>query len=435
MITSLLAAGLWLSSGLQADPLPRKPWFGAGLTAVEGGLKVTQVVAGGTADSAKLRVDDIVTSLAGKPTATVGDLTQILGGLKTGSQSSLAFMRAGKEQMAAIQILPKLPDNGDGYETIYDSVVSKGKRIRIFVTRPKTAGKHPAMFLIQGIGYVSNEQPLTSTSGYGRICRAFSDKGYVTVRVEKPGLGDSEGGPADDVDFDTEVDAFRQALLKTKQYDFVDPSKVVIFGHSMGGCEGPILASEIPVAGLAVYGTVVRTWHEYVVDMFRHQPSLGGAVASSLDASERNVIAALHLIFNEGLSLAEIEEKHPKWAGAAKAVIPDGKHFSGVGLPFWRGCFAQNYASFWAKLDTQVLSVYGACDFVAERVDHPMIADIVNRAHPGKARFVEIPESDHAFRRVATPKESMEFWAKGGKEMNPAICDMLVKWANEVTRS
>lgn len=429
-----LLSGVSTIAHAQTDaPLARKAWLGVPISQGEKGVKVGAPVTGSTAEAAGLKADDVIVSVDGTVTETPASLTKLLADYRSGDKKKIEFRRGAETKTIEVVLRPRPVDSGPTYDTIYDQVASKGKRIRVFVTKPKTAGKHPVLFLIQGIGYVSNEQPLTSASGYGRICRAFADKGYVTVRVEKPGLGDSEGGPADEVDFDTELDAFRQALLKTKTYDFVDPNKVVIFGHSMGGCEGPILASEIPVKGLAVYGTVIRTWHEYMVEMMRSQPTLGGAKAADLDGQARNVVAALHLLFNEGLTPAEAKAKSPQWAPAIDMLFGDGKHFSGVGYPFWKGCFAQNYASYWQKLDTNVLSIFGACDFVAERVDHPMIADVVNAAHPGRAKFVEIPNSDHGFRNVATMKESMEFWTKGGKEMNLAICDVLTAWADEVT--
>ncbi|CAN5504133.1 hypothetical protein BH11ARM1_BH11ARM1_03740 [soil metagenome] len=415
-----------------AQSLPRRPFLGAGIAAGTGGVKITAVTPNTTASAAGLRLDDVVTSIAGQTTADPAALNLVLAKWKTGDKVKIEFVRAEKPQVVEVTVQPRPVDSGDNYTTIYDEVKSHGNRIRIIVTKPKATGKRPVLFLIQGIGYVSNEQPLTGGSGYPPILKAFSDKGYVTVRVEKPGLGDSEGGPADKVDFDTELDAFRQALLKTKTYDFVDPNNILIFGHSMGGCEGPMLAAEIPVKGIAVYGTVVRTWHEYLVEMMRSQSALGGANASDLDGLERNTIAALHLVFNERQSPADAKKNNPKWAAAIDGIFPDGEHFSGVGINFWQGCFAQNYAKAWETLDSNVLSLYGECDFVAEQVDHPMIAEIVNSKHPGKAKYVMVPNSDHAFRNVASKRESLEFWTKGGKAFNPAICDILTKWADEI---
>ncbi|MEZ0327891.1 MAG: alpha/beta fold hydrolase [Fimbriimonas sp.] len=413
------------------EPLPRKPFFGVGMAVDVKGVKLTAVTPGTTAAEAGLKPDDIVVSIDGVPTPDPQSVGKAASQWKTGSKTKIEFIRGGSTQQAEATVRSRPADKGDNYETIYDEVKSKGNRIRIFVTKPTTPGKHPALFFIQGIGYVSNEQPLSGQSSYAKICKAFNDKGYVTVRVEKPGLGDSDGGPFDKVDWYTELDAFRQALIKTKTYDFVDPNKVVIFGHSMGGCQGPILASEIPIKGLAVYGTVIRTWHEYMVDMMRSQAALGGQDASALDEVARNTVAALHLIFNEGLSVADAKAKNPKWAAAIDALVPDGEHFSGIGMNFWRGCFAENYAKYWEKLDTNVLSIYGAADFVAEQIDHPMIAEVVNKKHPGRAKFITIPNSDHGFRNVASLKESLDTWRTPGKPFNPAIIDVLLAWADE----
>ncbi|MFN3729526.1 MAG: alpha/beta fold hydrolase [Fimbriimonadaceae bacterium] len=436
MVASLVASCV-LASGLAAgpaDPLPRKPWLGAQVTAVDGGVRVGSVLPESTAMAAGLKAEDVIVAINGQAVTQPAQVAPLIGALLPGAKAVFQVRRGEQELTLEAPARSRPEDHGDTYRTIYDDVLSNGHRIRMFVTRPTRAtGRLPVLFIIQGIGYVSAEQPLSGAAPYSRIAKAFNDAGYVTVRVDKPGLGDSEGGPANRVTFPQEVDAFKQALLKTKSYDFVDPDKVIIFGHSMGGCQGPIVASEVPVLGLAVYGTVVRTWHEYTMEMFRNQASLAGAKASTRDGAARNTVAALHLLFNEGLSPDEVAEKHPQWADAVRMLVPDGYHFSGIGLDFWRGCYAENYAAYWEKLDTNVLSIYGECDFVAERIDHPLIAEIVNREKPGKAEFIEIPASDHAFRNVATKRESQEYWSRGGREMNPAIIEVLLTWANRLT--
>ena len=64
----------------------------------------------------------------------------------------------------------------------------------------------------------------------------------------------------------------------------IDQDKILIFGHSMGGCEGPIIATEFPVKGIAVYGTVTRTWHEYMLENLRRQAPLAGT-SPNIDAT------------------------------------------------------------------------------------------------------------------------------------------------------
>jgi len=54
------------------------------------------------------------------------------------------------------------------------------------------------------------------------------------------------------------------------------------------------------------------------------------------------------------------------------------------------------------------------------------VADIVNREHPGWARAVEIPASDHIFSNWQTEAESLEHWPTGA--FNPAFIDTMRGW-------
>lgn len=437
---SLLALALAVTVAFAGpnDPLPRKAWFGAQLnpTAVEAagakGISIVAVIPNSTAEAAGIKANDVVLTIAGKPITAPAEITQALASVTTGTKVKIEIARDGKRQTLEAAAKPRPEDKGDNFSTIYDHAVTNGKRVRMIVTRPKAEGKRPVVFLIQGIGYVSQDQPLAGTGPYTRVLKAFNDKGYVTVRVDKPGYGESEGGPMMENTFDDEVDAFRQALLKTKTYDFVDADKILIFGHSMGGCEGPILAGEIPVKGIAVYGTLVRSWQEYWLENVRRQSKLAGAAPADLDRLAKQMVTGLHILFGEKLTPAEAIAKYPQHADAVKTISGDGKTLSGIGWKFWPGCFDQNYAAAWEKANTQVLSIFGESDFLTAAVDHELIAEIVNAKRPGTARYVGIPNSDHAFRNVANIKESFDFWSKGGKDFNPAILEVLTKWADEV---
>jgi alpha-beta hydrolase superfamily lysophospholipase len=44
-----------------------------------------------------------------------------------------------------------------------------------------------------------------------------------------------------------------------------------------------------------------------------------------------------------------------------------------------------------------VLAIHGGSDTIMSRADTSAIAEIVNKAHPGRARFVEIPGMTHDF--------------------------------------
>src|SRR5262245_1422795 len=103
------------------------------------------------------------------------------------------------------------------------------------------------------------------------------------MRVDRPGCGDSEGGPCRDVDFETEIDGYREALRALKQVDFVDSGKVFLFGHSLGGSMGPIIAADEPVRGIAGYGSGAQTWFERILGQGRRIALLDGTKPADVD--------------------------------------------------------------------------------------------------------------------------------------------------------
>jgi|SRR5882672_2579593 len=72
---------------------------------------------------------------------------------------------------------------------------SAGHKLRTFATRPKNAtGKLPAIFFAGWLSCDSVEYPRGETDGFGAIFwRLIEQSGYATVRMEKPGVGESEG--------------------------------------------------------------------------------------------------------------------------------------------------------------------------------------------------------------------------------------------------
>ena len=223
--------------------------------------------------------------------------------------------RKGHAQGASLRDERRLRDH-------YGAVASRAGRLRTIVTRPKGAGKHPALFLIQGIGLASIDNPAGGLSSYKTIVDDFTRHGFVTLRVDKPGCGDSEGGPARDVDFDTELDGYRQALKMLKARADVDPDRVFIFGHSMGGVMAPLLAAEMPVRGIIVYGTIARTWPEYWLENLRRQMELAGASPAAIDRDLRAEAALATYLYAEKKPPRRSLSTIPTYASGSNRTSP-----------------------------------------------------------------------------------------------------------------
>jgi pimeloyl-ACP methyl ester carboxylesterase len=209
----------------------------------------------------------------------------------------------------------------------------------------------------------------------------------------------------------------------------VDVENVFIFGHSMGGSFGPMIAAENPVKGIATYGTAARTWHEYLLDSVRHQGLLAGSSFEAADESVRLNARLISLAFLEGKSAEDIKKSHPELNQALDSLFPGGM-FNQKSLEFWRQLGKINMPSCWVKTKAHVLAIKGASDYVVFDSDHQLIADTMNRVKPGLGQFIVAPRLDHVFNNWATEKESQQNWPNG--TFNPDIVKILKDWVEEI---
>jgi hypothetical protein len=103
-------------------------------------------------------------------------------------------------------------------------------------------------------------------------------------------------------------------------------------------------------------------------------------------------------------------------------------------LTFWSQLATTNLPAYWAKGDAAVLAIWGRNDYFATEADHPLIAEIVNKARPGKGTYVALDGSDHAFRKTTSMKDSFTRWNSPGSEFNPQILTTLREWMEKVRR-
>ena len=87
-----------------------------------------------------------------------------------------------------------------------------------------------------------------------------------------------------------------------------------------------------------------------------------------------------------------IIRQHPEWK-ALWYDEPDGQY--GRPALFYQQLQALNLGEAWEKVTAPVLVIRGTADRIMSDADARAIADSVNHAHPGAARYVEVPGADH----------------------------------------
>ncbi|HBY64409.1 MAG TPA: hypothetical protein DEH78_31700 [Solibacterales bacterium] len=246
--------------------------------------------------------------------------------------------------------------------------------------------------------------------GWARFQKALiRDTGAVVMRVNKPGAGDSDGN-CGATDFDTEVAGYKAALQALKQLDSVDPNALAIVGASMGGAIGPLVAQGERLRAVAAWGTFARTWFEHLLAQERRRLVLAGDSPSVITEKVRGLSELHARVLFDRLRPRDVLRKHPE-LGALWYGEPDGLY--GRPAAFHQQAQAANLAAAWEKVDAPVLAVHGEYDWMMSRVDHELIAEVVNRLRPGTARFAAIPGTDHNFMSFETAEKA--FRREGGR--------------------
>jgi pimeloyl-ACP methyl ester carboxylesterase len=84
--------------------------------------------------------------------------------------------------------------------------------------------------------------------------------------------------------------------------------------------------------------------------------------------------------------------QHPEWKDLWYDT-PNGQY--GRPAAFYQQLQALNLGEAWQKVNAPVLVIRGSADDIMSQADSQAIAEIVNRVHPGHARYLEIEGMGH----------------------------------------
>lgn len=124
---------------------------------------------------------------------------------------------------------------GSNYKRYIVSYLSEGLKIYALLTVPngtQPEGGFPA--IIFNHGYIPPTQYRT-TERYIAYTDAFSRNGYILLRPDYRGHGDSEGSPSGAYGSNDYTIDVLNALFSLKKYPGVNAQKIGMWGHSMGG--------------------------------------------------------------------------------------------------------------------------------------------------------------------------------------------------------
>lgn len=186
---------------------------------------------------------------------------------------SIAAMRAGSYPGSDITIVNEL-EPGANYRRYYAYYLSDGLKIYALLTVPNgapPAGGWPG--IVFNHGYIPPDVYRT-TERYIAYVDRLARSGYVVFRIDYRGHDKSEGvaeGAYGDPGYEVDV---LNAVASLKAFPQVNPEKIGMWGHSMGGyltLRAMVISKDIKVG--VIWAGVVASYPDMVYNWRRDRPS------------------------------------------------------------------------------------------------------------------------------------------------------------------
>jgi uncharacterized protein len=164
-------------------------------------------------------------------------------------------------------------------------VPAAGFTIAATMSRPREARpaqRLPAIVLVPGSGRIDRDETVAGIPVFGQLSSALADAGYLVVRYDKRGVGQS-GGREESATLDDYAEDVRAVVRFLSRRRDVNPRNITVVGHSEGGWVGLLAASrEKRIARLVLLATPGIAGEALILEQQHH--ALG---RSTLDEAEK----------------------------------------------------------------------------------------------------------------------------------------------------
>lgn len=147
------------------------------------------------------------------------------------------------------------------------TIPASGFNIAATITKPKTAAtKYPAVILVAESGVNDRDGLTGSVPVLGQLAGALADAGYVSVRFDKRGYGQT-GGRAESATIGDFADDIRSIVRFLDKRKDIDNKRIVVLGHNEGAWVALLAATkEDKIAGVVSVAAPAITGNELVLE-------------------------------------------------------------------------------------------------------------------------------------------------------------------------
>ena len=294
-------------------------------------------------------------------------------------------------------------------------VRAAGFNLAATVSKPATASEPlPAVILVGGSAVADRDETVAGVAIFSQLAGSIAEGGYLVVRYDKRGTGQSGGRTevATLGDFAEDVRAIVQFLRTRKD---VDDDRMAVFGYSEGAAVGLIAADrERRIAALVL---------------------AGGSASKGLDLTLEQ---QRRLLEQSSMSEAERQKAIDLQQQILNAVVT-GKGWEGVApdirrqadTPFYQSLLTFDPDPLFRKVQQPILVLHGELDRQMPIHHAEELSQLARGRAKGRgSELVKFPTLNHLF-VPATTGEVSEYATLKDVAVSPDVSAAVVGWLNK----
>jgi pimeloyl-ACP methyl ester carboxylesterase len=296
------------------------------------------------------------------------------------------------------------------------NIPSNGFSLAGTLSRPAqtTAARLPAVVLVAGSGPTDRDSLLFGIPILGQVAGALADAGFMVLRYDKRGIGQS-GGRAEAATLADYADDVRAAVKLLADRKDVDPKRIAVIGHSEGGLVALMAAAKDKhIAAVGLVATPGMTGADIVL------------------AQQKRLLDRSKMTAEEKQAKVDEQKKIHEAAMTGKGLelLPPAVRRS-VDNPEFQGILMSDPAKLVPLVRQPLLIVQGGLDTQVEPGNADQLEAIARKRKNAPAvEVVKVPDVNHLL-VPATTGEVGEYGDLKEKHVSAAVNQAIVAWLNK----